>query len=66
MLLLLNKVRQDRAGDTAAPTFGGWGFDGGHGKIDNSIFFLNTSFVYLLVPGYQPVDAQSPAPKMNI
>ncbi|CAF1290626.1 unnamed protein product [Rotaria sordida] len=25
MLLLLNKVRQDRLGDTASPTFGDWG-----------------------------------------
>ncbi|CAF2742315.1 unnamed protein product [Rotaria sp. Silwood2] len=25
MLLLLNKVRQDRLGDTESPTFGGWG-----------------------------------------
>ncbi|CAF1455722.1 unnamed protein product [Rotaria sordida] len=25
ILLLLNKVRQDRLGDAASPTFGGWG-----------------------------------------
>jgi len=38
MLLLLNKVRQERVGDGATPTFGQWGLGGGYGKIDYSIF----------------------------
>ncbi len=71
MLLLLNKVRQDRLGGEASPTFGkwglatgSWGLSTGHGKIDDFIF-SNISFVRLVVPGYQPVGEQ-PIPPNNV
>jgi hypothetical protein len=32
MLLLLNKVRQERLGDNTSPTFGGWGGNTSPGK----------------------------------
>ncbi len=58
MLIFLNKVRQDRLGETSSPTFGGWGTSAGPGKI--CIISLEISFfVCLLVPGYMPVDSQT-------
>jgi len=57
MLLLLNKVRQDRAGDTTSPPFVGWGVGDGNSKIDYFIL-LFIYFVCLAVPGYTPVDVQ--------
>ncbi len=49
MLLLLNKVREERLGGETSPTFGQWGSNTGHGKIDDliySIVYLLSLFVY--------------------
>jgi hypothetical protein len=37
MLILLNKVRQDRIGTGTSPTFGRWGLGAANGKVDSFV-----------------------------